>query len=728
MIKNKAAYKTYFIVCLVLLVCFVVGIESLLAQKTREHIDNFFKQPNLTIVYGTNNPATVDFLKKQAVTISLGYKQNQNISIAVKSDKQIAASDIKSATLILIGTPSSNSFLQQILPKLPLEFKKDGYVFGGKLYTEKKRLIRFLYPNPLNPEMQMAIYTGNDDYELRSRYFTFILFGMGGEYSITQKNAVVRAGFFAKDGNKWSYDDTYDWDNEENLTKFFDTIRLHETEHYNLYYYPDSPLAPYMKLIGELKEEEYPKHFNLFKQPIKDYKVNIYYFKNLQQMIDSGMFGNDPGTLIVTFIGASFNDIPAWGTHEDMHPLSYYILGQISGGGDISSPLLGEGVACLVHGDGVWHGKPVDYWTVKFLTEGKLPTLNNYLKGFRIYNWLITYPTSGHFVKFLLDNYEIEKFVKLWNSADLIEEIPKVLGISLKELEQRWHKSIRSFENQYKDKLIAGRHFEHGLTYYWEEDFSAAERKFANALKLDANNTEIHYFLARTYFEQGRYEAAKKYFASYLKLERPPMYEWMTAHTYLNLGRLADFKGDRDGAVNYYKKVLELPTERKSHEYAQKGIKHSLKVDDIPEVYDLTDPWPFGIHIPGFRPELMRGAGVSCFSLCLNHIKNGEYETALSFFDKALREDEEDPDILYFLGVTQFNLGKYKEALKTFDQIIKSKRKPYREYIPTLIHLYKSRIYDKLKDHKSALSEYKVVLSMPDWRDAHAKATKYLKK
>ena len=131
------------------------------------------------------------------------------------------------------------------------------------------------------------------------------------------------------------------------------------------------------------------------------------------------MFGNDPSGLLITFIGASYNDIPGWGTHEDMHPLSSRILGEISGGGDISSPLLGEGIACLAHGDGRWHGKPIEYWTVKFLTEDKIPALNNLLVGYRIFNWLITYPISGHFVKFLIDKYGIEKFKKLWKSADL---------------------------------------------------------------------------------------------------------------------------------------------------------------------------------------------------------------------------------------------------------------------------------------------------------------------
>jgi tetratricopeptide (TPR) repeat protein len=727
MVKNTATYKTYFIVCLVLLVCFVVGTESLLAQKTRVHINDFFKQPELIIVYGTHNPATTDFLIQQAQKISSGYKENRGISISIKSDKEVKSKDIKEKTLIIIGTPRSNSFLEGMLSKLPLEFQDGGYIFGNKIYREKDKVLRFLYPNPFNPKNILAIYTGNDDNELRSRYFDFNLFGMGGEYSITQKTFVIRSGFFKKEKNKWAYDSAFDWDNEENIKKFFHTIHLNETKHYKLYYFPDSPLAPHIKHVGELKEKEYPKHFELLKQPVKDYKITIYYFESVAQMVEVGMFGNDPSTLLITFIGASYNDIPGWGTHEDMHPLSYYILGQISGGGDISSPLLGEGIACLVHGDGTWHGKPIDYWTVKFLTEGKLPTLNNFLVGYRIINWLITYPTSGHFVKFIIANYGVEKFAALWDAEDVKREIPEILGVSLEQLEQQWHKHIISLESQYKDELEAGKHFELGLTCYWDEDFPAAEIKFKNALNLDAHNTEIHYFLARTYFEQGHYEAAKKYFESYLKLKRPPMYEWMTPHAYLNLGRIADFAEDREAAVHYYNKALEFPDERKSHEYAKKGIDKPLQKEDIAKVYDLPHPWPFGIHIPAFRPELM-GGSVSSFSYCLSYIKAGEYEKALKYFDRALLEDKEDPDILYFLGVTQFNLGKYKEALKTFDQIIKSKRKPYREYIPTLIHLYKGKIYTKLNDPKSAQSEYKVVLSMPDWRNAHAEASKYLKK
>jgi len=724
--RAQCASKIFYIVCFISLLCFTFGNEILYAQKTWENVNAFFKQQDLVIVYGTNNSTTIDFLRKQAYIISDGYKQNRNITIGVTSDKEISFNDIKSKSIILLGTSSSNIILKKLLSKLPIEFTENGYLWGGKVYAEKDKVLRFIFPNPFNPEKLLAVYTGNDDKELRSRYFDLMVGGLGGEYAITQKTFVIRSGFYKKQENKWSYDCEFDWDNEKNIAKFFDTIRLHETKHYKLHYYADSPIAPYIEYIGKLKEKEYPKHFALLKQPVKDYKITIYYFKSVAQMDEVGMFGNDPSTLLITFIGASFNDIPGWGTHEDMHPLSYHMLGQISGGGDISSPLLGEGVACLVHGDGVWHGKPIDYWTVKFLTEGNLPTLKEFLAGYRIIDWLITYPTSGHFAKFLLDTYGVDKFITLWNSADLKHDIPEILEISIEELEKQWHKSIHLLENRYKKMLEAGRFFELGLVYYWDEDFPAAEKKFLNSLKIEPENPEIHYFLARNYFNQGSYEKAEKYFKSCLELEKHPMYEWMTPHAHLNLGRIADLRKEREKAVKYYKKIMEFPNEKKSHQHAEKGIEHPLKEDDIALDYDLDYPWHFGIHIPAFRPELMGGT-VSYFGFSLKHIKNGEYKKALKYFDRALLEDKENPDILYFLGVTQFNLGKYKEALKTFDQIIKSKRKPYREYIPTLIHLYKSRIYDKLKDHKSALSEYKVVLSMPDWRDAHAEVKKYIK-
>ncbi len=724
---TKFSSKGYLLSILILLLFIVITEEQSFAQETWEYVNKFIKQADIILVYGTANPEKTDFMRKQAKMIADGYKQNSGYFFQVKADKEIGKKDIENANLFLIGTPSTNGILKELLPELPIRFEEDGYIFGGKKYTEKDKLIRFLYPNPLNPHKLMGVYTGNDDFELKPRYawVNFMVIGLGGEYSITQQTFVIRSGFFKKEGNKWIYDVKYDKDNEKNLKNYFDTIRLHKTKHYNLYYYADSPVAPYIEKIGKLKEKEYTKHFSLLKQPIEDCEVTIYYFESVDQMLDVKAASNDPAAGYLTFIFASFNDIVGWGTHEDMHPLSYQILGPVSSGSDVQSPLLGEGIACLVQGDGVWHGKPVEYWTVKFLIEDTLPTLKNYIVGNRLLNWLITYPTDAHFAKFFFDRYGAEKFKKLWNSENLEKDIPIVLGVSLQQLEQQWHEAIRSLENQYQDKIKAGRIFELALTYYYEEDFAAAEIKFQNALKYDPKNSEIHYFLARSYCNQTSYEKAEESFKSYLNSEKPPEYEWMTPHTYLNLGIIADIKGNRQQAINYYKKVLEFPPERKSHEYAGRGIERQLKFEDLAKAYDLPFLWPYGIHIPAFRPELMGGPS-SNFSYCLYYIKKGEFDKTLKYFDRALWYDKEDPDILFYFGITKFELGEYKEALKIFDQILSSNRKALREYIPTLIHLYKGKIYDKLNDLHSAQSEYKIVLTLPDWRNAHKKAKEYL--
>jgi tetratricopeptide (TPR) repeat protein len=712
-----------FFLTVILFLCTSTG-EFLSAQNNEESIDNFFKQPNLTLVYGTLKPDTTDFLKKQAYQIASGYRENENVLMAVKADNEINAADFKSLDIILLGKPDSNKWFQLILPKLPIKFEKSGYVFGGKLYTQKNLIIRLLYPNPLNPGKLLAIYTGNNENELFSRYFEFHLFGRGGEYAITQENRILRSGYFKKKHKQWTFDINLDKSNEGNLEKYFNSVKLSQTRHYDLYFYPDSPLAPYIETIGKIKEDSYSRHFWLLKVPLKDYKIRIYYFKNVQQMIDVGMFGNDPATLIVTFIGASFSDIVAWGVHEDMHPLSYQILGQISGGGDISSPLLGEGIACLVQG--LWHGKPLDYWAAKFLSEKKLPNLDYFFSGYRILNWLITYPASGHFVKFLLDAYGEEKFRRLWNSNDIRMDIPIILGVSEEKLESQWHDLILSSGEQYRDKLKVARDFELGLCYYWDEDFPAAEAKFRDAFRTDPNNPEILYFFGRTCLNLGKLDESQDYFRSYLKAEKPAEYEWMTPHAFLHLGMLSDMRGERDVAIEYYRKVLSFPNERESHQYAEMGIAGSLQIKNIPKVYDLPDPWPFGIHIPAFRPELM-GGPVSSFVNCLKLMKKGEYNKADKDFEKALLADKNDPDVIFFQGVNKYMLGKFKDALEIFNLILSSNRVPFREYIPTLINLYKGKIFDVLGDSEAARREYQKVLSLPDWRNAHQEAQHYLK-
>ena len=54
------------------------------------------------------------------------------------------------------------------------------------------------------------------------------------------------------------------------------------------------------------------------------------------------------------------------------------------------------------------------------------------------------------------------------------------------------------------------------------------------------------------------------------------------------------------------------------------------------------------------------------FKAGLNSLKSGDYESALNALREALKFDPENPELLYYIGVAEFNLGETDKALSTF--------------------------------------------------------------
>lgn len=94
-----------------------------------------------------------------------------------------------------------------------------------------------------------------------------------------------------------------------------------------------------------------------------------------------------------------------------------------------------------------WHNVNHHQWVKKFYKDKKFIALNELLddEKFWQFNDLITYPESGSFVKYAIENYGLELFKKLYHELDdnfsdqqNEEQIKKMIGISLKELETKW--------------------------------------------------------------------------------------------------------------------------------------------------------------------------------------------------------------------------------------------------------------------------------------------------
>ncbi|MHA3775010.1 prolyl oligopeptidase family serine peptidase [Verrucomicrobiota bacterium sgz303538] len=78
----------------------------------------------------------------------------------VKDDRALTDEEIRNSNLILWGDPSSNAVLAKILPKLPIQWTKDGLVVGKQRYDAAHTAPILIFPNPLNPERYVVLNSG----------------------------------------------------------------------------------------------------------------------------------------------------------------------------------------------------------------------------------------------------------------------------------------------------------------------------------------------------------------------------------------------------------------------------------------------------------------------------------------------------------------------------------------------------------------------------------------
>lgn len=89
------------------------------------------------------------------------------------------------------------------------------------------------------------------------------------------------------------------------------------------------------------------------------------------------------------------------------------------------------------------------------------------------------------------------------------------------------------------------------------------------------------------------------------------------------------------------------------------------------------------------------------------YFKDQKYDKALVNFLEAYEMDKENPDTLYFLGITYTRIGKYESAIYNFEQILKLEF----TYINTIhTEMIMGYIYTILEDYEKALSLFNGIL------------------
>ncbi len=78
----------------------------------------------------------------------------------VCTDRELSDADIQRFNLVLLGTPKTNSVLARLADELPITIGDHRYTILDKTYEGPRLGLAMCYPNPLNPDRYLLIYSG----------------------------------------------------------------------------------------------------------------------------------------------------------------------------------------------------------------------------------------------------------------------------------------------------------------------------------------------------------------------------------------------------------------------------------------------------------------------------------------------------------------------------------------------------------------------------------------
>ena len=180
------------------------SLESPLAQTIRKHgaFKSVFFSPFVLVI--DDDPETLDLAR----LISVGWWRRGNGYVRILRDSEVTREVIENFNLILLGSPSKNLLIKDLLPKTPAKLNAHGIELDGKHFKGKLSLA-MIYPNPLNPQKMVAFLTGNSKKMERLSLYALPLYSGSGipHYMIFDLEVkqygwggVRAAGFFNEQG------------------------------------------------------------------------------------------------------------------------------------------------------------------------------------------------------------------------------------------------------------------------------------------------------------------------------------------------------------------------------------------------------------------------------------------------------------------------------------------------------------------------------------------------
>ena len=134
----------------------------------------------------------------------------QNWDIVVKAHDQVTRDELSNTPTMLIGVPTQNSWMKELINQLPLKLDQGEFHIDEKVYdAESHAAVLSYYPNPLNVRMPLGIFISNNErlvWQLTKERITSFLRGNWNYEILLGAQRVLLGNFSQKPSDRWEFD------------------------------------------------------------------------------------------------------------------------------------------------------------------------------------------------------------------------------------------------------------------------------------------------------------------------------------------------------------------------------------------------------------------------------------------------------------------------------------------------------------------------------------------
>lgn len=204
---------------------------------------------------------------------------------------------------------------------------------------------------------------------------------------------------------------------------------VYTSRYFRIHFPENSPIKEEIDNFALARDENFERANDIMQINFKD-TIDLYVYNSLKQgdryrVVLNAAWPEDKQ--VHCALGGSFD-------HEIVHVMAYYIGNHRTEYGPI------------VEGLSEYLGKPdVDFDAIaaSHVKNKSIIPLDTLFDMWSKQNSLLSYPQAGSFVKFLIEEYGVEKFKTLWTSKEKINvTFNRIYSMPLKALEGQWRKRI----------------------------------------------------------------------------------------------------------------------------------------------------------------------------------------------------------------------------------------------------------------------------------------------